>query len=89
MWGAPAAATNVCLEELCKARMKRKTSTHVILIAKMFTPVWLKQLNKVVDCHFIIPAKYKFWDPHNFDHLVATLVFPFFNVQAVATKIHT
>ena len=57
--------------------MKQKTFIHVVVIVKLFTPLWLKQLNKAADCHFIIPATHKFWGPHNFEHLVVAFVFPF------------
>ena len=77
VWSPPPAAADVCLEELRKARMKRKTSMHVVIIAKLFTPMWLKQLNKAADCLFIIPATHKFWGPHNFEHLVVAFIFPF------------
>ena len=63
VWNPPPAATNVCLEEFHKARMKRKTSIHVVMIDKLFTLLWLKQLNKAADCIFIIPATHKCWGP--------------------------
>ena len=59
VWIPPPAAAEVCLEELRKARMKQKTSMHVVVIEKLFTPMWLKRLNKAADCIFIIPATHK------------------------------
>ena len=43
------------LEEIRKARMKRKSSTHIVLIPRLMTPIWLKQCNKAADCIFHIP----------------------------------
>ena len=75
----PAAAADVCLEELRKARMKRKTSTHVVIIQRLMTPTWLKQLNKAADCIFTIPAIHEFWPSHNYEPLVVAILFPYLN----------
>lgn len=60
-----------------ESQMKRNESLHIIVIPKLFTPVWLHQLYKVADCNFIIPSHYSFWDSHNYENLIVVLVFPF------------
>ena len=55
IWTPPPAAADVCIEEIRKARMKRKDSLHIIIIQKLFTTNWLRQFNKIADCHFLIP----------------------------------
>ena len=77
VWYPPPAAADVCLEELHKARIKRKDSFHIIVVAKLFSPMWLRQLNKVADCHVLIPATHHFWGPNNFESLIIAFVFPF------------
>ena len=40
VWAPPPAAADVCLEELRKARMKRKLSLHIVIIQWLMTPDW-------------------------------------------------
>ena len=40
----PPAACNVAIQELRKARIKKWDSTHIILVPRLMTPMWLKQL---------------------------------------------
>ena len=60
VWSPPPAAADVCLEELRKARMKRKNSLHVVCVQRLMTPLWLKQLNKAADCLFVVPTGHHF-----------------------------
>ena len=46
LWDLPPAAADAALEELRKARLKRRNSTHIILIPKLATTLWLRQLYK-------------------------------------------
>ena len=55
IYGPPPAATDVCIEEIRKARMKGKDSLHIIIIQKLFTINWLYQPNTIFDCHFLVP----------------------------------
>ena len=57
--------------------MKRKDSLHIIIIQKLFTTNWLRQLNKIADCHFLIPPIHNFWRPKNCENLVLAIVYPF------------
>ena len=57
--------------------MKRKDSLHIIIIQKLFTTNWLRQLNKIADCHFLVPPIHYFWRPKNYENLVVALVYPF------------
>ena len=77
VWAPPPAAADVCIEEIRKARMKRKDSLHIIIIQKLFTTNWLRQLNKIADCHFLVPPIHYFWRPKNYENLVVALVYPF------------
>ena len=51
-WSLTPAAVDTCIEELRKARMKRKAYFYIVVLAKLFTILWLKQLNKVADFYF-------------------------------------
>ena len=77
VWAPPPMAADVCLEELRKARMKRKLSLHIVIIQRLMTPEWLKQLIKAADCIFTIPASHPFWPSHHFEPLVVAILFPY------------
>ena len=61
--------------------MKRKESLHIIIIQKLFTPIWLRQFNKVVDCNFLISPIQSFWNAQNHEHLIVGFVFPFLHFR--------
>ena len=78
IWAPPPGTADVALEELRKARMKRQSSTHVFVCQRLMTPRWLKQLHKVPDLVFHVPAGQNFWPSSNYEPLVVGIVFPFF-----------
>lgn len=69
VWAPPPAAADVALEELRKARIKRTVSTHIIIIPKLMTPIWLQQVHKVADLIIEIPAIHDFWQETNYETL--------------------
>ena len=77
VWNPPPATADTCIEKLRKARMKRKASFYIIVLAKLFTPLWLKYLNKVTDFHFLISPNHPFWGPHYYENLIIVFMFPF------------
>eukprot|EP00980_Cylindrotheca_fusiformis_P025576 scaffold14111_cov133-Cylindrotheca_fusiformis.AAC.3 len=87
IWSPPPAAAAVALEELRKARIKRQRSTHIFVVPRLCTPMWLKQLYKAADVILEIPPSCPFWcDPwclrlapkfnkaRNGDHLLSPFV---------------
>lgn len=60
IWSPPPAAAATCVEELRKARIKRQESTHIVLIPRLMTPLWLKQLYKTTDLIFQIKPQHSF-----------------------------
>ena len=77
VWHPPPAAAATALEELRKARLKRRKSTHVVIIPKLLTPTWLKQLNKAADFVVFIKPTHPFWPPSMFEPLVMGICFPY------------
>ena len=77
VWSPPPAAADVCLEELRKARMKRKNSLHIVCVQRLMTPLWMKQLNKAADCFFVVPARHPFWDSDKYEPLIVAVLFPY------------
>ena len=79
VWMPPPAASDACLEELRKARMKRKQSLHFLVIPKLMTTLWLRTFNRTVDCHFSVPATadHSFWPAASHEALYVGIVFPY------------
>ena len=79
VWAPPPAASDACMEEIRKSRMKRKKSLHVILIPKLMTPLWLRQFCRIVDIYFFVPAKvnHKFWPSHCHEALYVGIALPY------------
>ena len=86
VWSPPAAAAGPCLEELRKARMKRQQSRHIVIIHRLMTPTWLKQINKAADCIFVIPACHPFWPATNFEPLYVAILFPYLDYRPFQLK---
>ena len=66
--------------------MKRKQSTHMILIPRLMTPLRLKQINKASDCIFQIPASHPFWPNSKYESLVVALLFPYLKFRPYQLK---
>jgi len=78
VWAPPPAAADAALEELRKARHKRQRSLHVILVPRLMTPRWRKQLHKAADCVFEMPAGCgDAWLPEMFEPCLIDICFPF------------
>jgi hypothetical protein len=73
----PPAATGAALEELRKARIKRQDSLHIVIIPRLLTQEWLRQLHKVTDLVFSIPPSQVYWSASMLEPLVVGLIFPF------------
>ena len=59
--------------------MKRKKSRHIVIIHRLMTPTWLKQLIKAADCIFTIPASHPFWPSTNYEPIYVVILFPYIN----------
>jgi hypothetical protein len=78
VWEPPPAAAQFAVEELRKARLKRQSSTHIFVCPRLMAPSWRRQLSKVADVVFEIPAgKLTAWDASSHEPLVVGIVFPF------------
>jgi hypothetical protein len=78
VWEPPPAAAHFAVEELRKARLKRQSSTHIFVCPRLMAPSWRRQLSKVADVVFEIPAgSISAWDAASHEPLVVGIVFPF------------
>ena len=76
VWAPPPAAAEPALEELRKARHRRTSSTHLVLIPRLLTPYWRKHLNKVSDIVLTLPVGHPVWPLNMHEPLTIGIVFP-------------
>ena len=79
VWEPPPAAMQVALEQLRISRIKRQSSTHVVVCAKRMTQEWMRQLNRTADCLFSIKPGNSFWPANQHESLFVAICFPFLN----------
>jgi len=77
IWHPPPAAADAALEELRKARLKRQDSTHIVIIPRLFTTSWLRQLHKTADIVFHLPNCHSFWPKEMLEPLTFGILFPY------------
>ena len=77
LWDLPLVAAGASLEELRKAQTKCTESTHMLVVSKIFTLLWLKQLHKAADVVLIIPPLFSFWNELMFEPLCIAFCFPY------------
>ena len=77
IWSPPPAVCNVALEELRKARIKRQDSTHIIIVPRLMTPLWLKQMYKCCDLIVEIPPSCDYWPSNMYEPCVVGFCFPY------------
>ena len=77
IWTPPPAAAQIAIEQLRRARLKREASTHVVIIPRLMTPEWRKQLFKVSDLCIELPFG-EYWNKDlQHEPLTFAVVFPF------------
>ena len=77
LWDLPAGGAITAIEELRKARMKRRNSMHLVVVPRVATPLWLKQLYKCCDFVVFIPPHFPFWSFDRFEPLTLGICFPY------------
>jgi len=78
VWTPPPAGGQVAVEQLRRARVKRQSSTHIVVLPRLFTSIWRKQLYKVADLLIEIPFIDGIWDKdEQHEPLTLAFVFPF------------
>jgi hypothetical protein len=77
IWTPPPAAAQNAIEQLRRARLKRESSTHVVLVPRLMAPEWRKQLFKVSDLCLELPFG-KHWEKTcQHEPLTFAVIFPF------------
>jgi hypothetical protein len=71
----------VALEELRVARLNRQDSFHIIVVPRLMTPQWLKQLYQVSDIVFKLPLGSSPWPHTMYEPCMIGQTFPFLSVS--------
>ena len=77
IWDPPPAAADVALEQLRKARIKRQSSTHIIIVPRLMTPLWMRQLYKACNIVLVMPPGTSCWDNSMLEPCLIGICFPF------------
>jgi hypothetical protein len=77
VWCPPPAAADVVVEQLGKARHKRPTSLHIVVVPRLMTGRWRRHLTRECDCYFRIPAGCKLWGKCQHEPVLIFICLPF------------
>ena len=86
VWTPPPAVTEVAIEQLRSAVLKRQRSFHVMIVPKLFFGVWRQQLCKCADMILYLPAGLTCWPKEMHEPLILAFVFPFIRFQPWCLK---
>ena len=77
VWVPPPAAADAAVERLRISRHMRPNTFHVVIVPRLMTGRWRKQLGKASDCYFRLDREAA-WDLlHQFEPLLIYCCFPF------------
>ena len=76
LWDVPPVAGEVAVEQLCTHVHGRPESLHIVLIPRLCTSLWRKQLGKCVDLVLPILAGQEFWSSAMHEPLILAIYLP-------------
>ena len=78
IWSPAPAAGQFAIEQLREARNKRTDSLHIVLIPRLFTSIWRRQLARVADLFITLPFLDNIWTKESkHEPLTLAFIFPF------------
>ena len=78
VWCPPPAGGIIAVEQIRRARLKRQESTHIVIIPRLFTSKWRKQLRRVADLTLELPFLNNTWtQSEQHEPLTLAFIFPF------------
>ena len=77
IWTPPPAGGLIAVEQLRRARLKREGSTHVIIIPRLMSPEWKRQLFRVSDLFIELPFDNNWDQASQHEPLILAVLFPF------------
>jgi len=82
VWSPPPALGQAAVEQLRQARLKRMVSTHVLLIPRIYTSRWRKQLHRAADLVFELPFVKDVWTQEEMhEPLTIAFFFPYLSFK--------
>jgi len=77
IWAPPPAAAEVVVEQVGKARHKRPTNLHVIVVPRLMTGRWRRAMARQADFYFRIPIGTVLWGNAMFEPVLILVSLPF------------
>lgn len=77
IWSPPPYAADVAIAELRKARIKRQTSSHIVIVPRLCCSLWMKQLYRTSDIVFQVLPGSEFWTKEMHEPILIGILFPF------------
>jgi hypothetical protein len=81
LWNIAPAAGQVAVEQLCTHVHGRPDTLHIIIIPRLCTAMWRKQLNKVADMILQVKPEEEFWGAAQHEPLLIAFYFPILPTQ--------
>ena len=81
IWTPPPAGALLAVEQLRRARLKREGSTHVVILPRLMSMEWKRQLFRVSDLFIEIPFDRTWSKQDQLEPLTFAVVFPFLNFR--------
>jgi hypothetical protein len=76
LWNIPPAAGQVAVEQFCTHIHGRPDTMHILLIPRLCTSLWRKQLMKAADIILTIKPEEDFWSKEMHEPLLTAIYFP-------------
>ena len=76
LWNIPPAAGGIAVEQLCIQTHTEPGSFHIVIIPRLCTSLWRKQLGKCVDLLITVKAESHFWPSSMHEPLILALYLP-------------
>jgi hypothetical protein len=76
VWSLPPAAAKAALEQLGRVTHKRPHNMHVVLVPRLMTASWRRQLGKLCPLLFTVPSGCSFWDTSHHEPLIVGIALP-------------
>jgi len=77
VWAPPPAAAEVVVEQVGKARHKRPTNLHVVVVPRLMTGRWRRAMARQSDFYFRIPVGTVLWGREMFEPALIFVSLPF------------
>ena len=81
IWTPPPSGALIAVEQLRRARLKRESSTHVVVVPRLMSPEWKRQLFRVSDLFIELPFDELWKRDEQHEPLIFAVVFPFLNFR--------